>query len=71
MPALSQDMHGVCPHRAYSQQEKLDFTYDRIIKCILYYKCKYYNCDKVLKEEPVVLFEHYNRNCISLGIKLF
>jgi len=71
--ALSQDMHGVCPHRAYSQQEKLDFTYNRIIKCILYYiiNVKLYNCDKVLKEEPVVLFEHYNRNCISLGIKLF
>ena len=40
MSALSQDMHGVCPHRAYNQQEKLDFTYNRIIKCILYYKCK-------------------------------
>ena len=40
---------------------------------ILYYiiNVKIYNCDKVLKEEPVVLFEHYNRNCISLCTKLF
>ena len=41
MPALTQDMHGVCPHRAYSQQEKLDFTYNRIIKCICGCKFEY------------------------------